>query len=214
MTALAKIHAIRREVGFDGDDDWRDMLERVTGGRSSRGLTQAQSDAVIAELRRLGARGGPKASSKGSQKRLEGPYAAKLQALWLSCWNVGFITDRTDGALMAFAVRQAQVDHANWLRDHQDAVAVIEALKAMLARAGVNWGSITTVAGSEWVRMDQARVAVAQFRIICAPMKEPTSFVQFAQELTARHPRDLDRRDWIVVINNLGRLIRADQVRG
>ena len=139
MSALRAIHAKRRVLGYEADEDaWRDILERVTGQRSAKGLTPKQAQAVCDELDRLGA---GKAPSSPARTRLEGPYAKKLQALWLLCWNLGLVESRKDEALAAFAVRQTGLGHASWVREHRDAVAVIEALKAMLERGGGELGA-------------------------------------------------------------------------
>jgi phage gp16-like protein len=49
---LARIHASKKAMGLD-DETYRDLLERVTGKRSSAVLDDAQRDAVLKELARL-----------------------------------------------------------------------------------------------------------------------------------------------------------------
>jgi hypothetical protein len=209
MSALRRIHAMRREVGLACDDDWRDVLERTTGQRSAKGLTPVQCDALIAELGRLGAKGRSKGASKGKM-RLSGPYAAKLQALWIACWNLGLIEDRTDAALNAFARRQTGLGHGNWVRDPDHLRAVVEALKAMCARGGVDWGPLHPLPGDEWREAPQARVAMAQYRLAGAhPEVVGRSFLRFAQEVTGQHPRALDRSGWIALTGRLGRIVRS-----
>lgn len=48
-----KIQLARRQLGLD-DDTYRAVLERVTGVRSSKGLSSGQIDAALAEFQRLG----------------------------------------------------------------------------------------------------------------------------------------------------------------
>ena len=206
MTYLAKIHAMRREVGLMDDEDWRDLLERCTGSRSARGLTLVQSDAVVAELGRLGAKGRAK---RAGRAQLSGPYRTKLQALWVSCWNLGLVADRSDAALNAFARRQTGLGHVNWVREPKHAVAVIEALKAMLERAGVDWGPLHPLPGTEWIELPQARVAMAQFRALAGePSLAGRSFQQWVRGFTSQPPARLEGGDWIVVTGHLGKLIR------
>lgn len=50
---LAKIHVAKKQLGLD-DDTYRDVLQRVTGQRSSKGLIDGQIEAVLAEFMRLG----------------------------------------------------------------------------------------------------------------------------------------------------------------
>lgn len=50
---LAKIHIGKKQLGLDGET-YRDLLERVTGARSSAVLDAQQRGHVIEEMRRLG----------------------------------------------------------------------------------------------------------------------------------------------------------------
>ena len=107
MSALAAVHIKRRQLCIE-DEDWRDLVERVTGQRSTRSLKPPQLHSLLAELDRLA--GGRETASTHRRKHLQGPYAAKLRALWISCWNLGLITARDDGALIAFVRRQTRID--------------------------------------------------------------------------------------------------------
>jgi hypothetical protein len=134
MSALKAIHVARRQLGLD-DDDYRAVLERVTGKRSSAEMTEAERRQVVEELRRLGF-----ASAPAGRQPLSGPYAKKLQALWLSAWNLGIVRNRDDKALIAFVERQTGISHVRWLREPGDAAKAIEALKSWMTReAGVVW---------------------------------------------------------------------------
>ena len=52
MSALAAIQIKRRKLGLE-DEDWRDIVERVTGQRSTKGLNPKQTRALLGELDRL-----------------------------------------------------------------------------------------------------------------------------------------------------------------
>ncbi|MGB3408602.1 MAG: regulatory protein GemA [Jannaschia sp.] len=213
MSALRRIMAMRREVVclYD-DEDWRDVLERTTGQRSAKGLSVVQSHAVIAELQRLGAKGVSKGPSKDGKTRLSGQYAPKLQALWLSCWNLGLIDDKSDAALNTFAKRQTGLGHGNWIRDPDHAKAVIEALKAMLARGGVKWGNLHPIPGAEWIERPAARVAMAQFRALAGcEAVAGRSFQSWIREATGRAAADLERGEWLSIVTRLGQLVRANR---
>lgn len=134
MSALKAIHVARRQLGLD-EDDYRAVLERVTGKRSCAVMSEVERRTVVKEFRRLSF-----IQSKASRQPLSGPYAKKLQALWLSAWNLGIVRNRDDKALIAFVERQTGISHVRWLREPKDAAKAIEALKSWIAReAGVVW---------------------------------------------------------------------------
>lgn len=210
MSALRAIHAKRRQLGLDADEDaWRDLLERVTGQRSAKGLTPKQTAAVLAELDRLGA--GKSSSQKARRKKLEGPYATKIQALWIACWNLGIVRDRSDTALSAFAVKQASVSHANWIREQEDAVAVIEALKKMMARHGVNFAPGGKLQPS-YVKRPGYQIALAQWAKLGAQQSFGMSFAQYVDTLVGAQVADVSHTQWMNVMNALGTKVRKLKV--
>ena len=158
-------------------------------------MSEAERAAVVAELRKRGF----KPASKGTRKRLEGKYAAKLQALWIAGWNLGLIRNRDDAAMIAFIQRQAKVDHTRFLHHHTDATSVIEGLKGWMAReAGVDW--------NDKGKPDGRRIAEAQWR----RLGQTDGFRDQVLDLTgAAFVSDVDARGWIVVMNSLGQRIRA-----
>lgn len=133
--AIKMIHVAKREIGI-ADDDYRALLERVTGCASLREMTDRQHHAVIDEMKRLGFQAKGKARPAG----LHGPYAGKLLALWLSAWNLGVTRSDDPQALIAFVERQTGIAQVRWVRDRADAMKAIEALKKWIAReSGVVW---------------------------------------------------------------------------
>ncbi|PIE13806.1 MAG: hypothetical protein CSA70_03565 [Rhodobacterales bacterium] len=202
MSALKAIHAKRRQVhSLKEDDDWRAFVEKHTGQRSTRGLSPSQTKALLAALDDMGA---PKIKPKA---KLSGPYATKLQALWISCWNLGLVRNPRDEALMAFATHQAKVDHANWIRDHRDAMAVIEALKSMMERAGVDWFTYPDAASYE--AQPGYKIAKAQWAKISktAPYAGST-FHGYLFHLVRKNMNELSREDWIYIMNSFGESLR------
>ena len=144
MSAVKTIYAGIRALGIQDEDDRRDLFERVTGKRWLRLMSSADKDRVVAELRRLGFQG------PTARRLLTGPYAKKLQALWIAGWNLGLVHNRDDAAIIAFVKRQTGLDHARWLRDPADGKRVVEALKDWLARdGGVMWGNTN---GYDWLK--------------------------------------------------------------
>lgn len=131
---IATIHTLKSRAGLD-DDTYRDLLEREAGCRSARQLTVIQAGRVIDRLRDAAGERGPAGAVAG----LDSPVARKLQALWITGYNLGLVRDRTDRAMLAFLERQTGVSHTRFLAHPSDASAAIEALKSWLRRAGVDW---------------------------------------------------------------------------
>lgn len=207
MSALAAIHAKRRQVySLREDEAWRDFVEKHTGGRSTKSLSPAQSKALLAALDAMGATGG------GAKPRrpLEGPYAKKMQALWIACWNLGIVEKRDDKALNAFARKQAGVGHANWIRHADDARAVVEAMKAMLARYGVDWSPINPRFQHAFCDEPGYRIAAAQIGHLPGLRK---TLAEVCRETCHSDMASMTRDQWIIVMNHLGRMIR-EKARG
>ncbi|MBX8827495.1 regulatory protein GemA, partial [Ochrobactrum sp. SFR4] len=124
MSTLALLHVAKKQLGLD-EEDFRDVCERVTGKRSTKDMSEPLRIKLAEHFRQQGFNSVP----KGTRKQLEGKYAAKLQALWIACWNLGIIRNKSDQALLAFVKRQTGVDHTRFLTYDDDARKVIEALK-------------------------------------------------------------------------------------
>lgn len=119
LLGLRKLHVMAREAGLD-DDAYRDRLERITGRRSAKELTDD-------ELQR--------ALSQFHVKPAAHPHTAKCKALFIAAFNLGLFENGSDRALDTFALRQTGKERLAWLTP-ADANKVTEALKAILARAG------------------------------------------------------------------------------
>ncbi|QGM93799.1 regulatory protein GemA [Methylocystis rosea] len=150
MTTAAQtraIHTLLRQIPHYTDDDYRALLKReFRSVSSSSRLSQVQAAKLIEILKVLAGqhpevkRGG--ASSRRPAETVTGPYGAKLQALWISAFNLGIIDNRDDRALIAFIERQTKIAHPRWLNEHKDAKKAIEALKDWIEReAKVEWPS-------------------------------------------------------------------------
>lgn len=205
MTALAAIHVAKKQLGLD-DESYRAVLKRVTGKSSSAEMDEAERQRVVEEMRRLGFTKKKPAKSG----RPAGPYAAKLQALWIAGWNLGIVRDRRDAALTAFVKRQTGLDHTRFLRYPEDASKAIEALKGWLSReGGVDWAVDRRRPAHQWE---------AGFKIAWAQWKElydePDRWLRFRYEvdrLTGRNPDEARSEDWIKVMNALGERIRENK---
>lgn len=202
MTALAKIHVAKRDLGLD-DDTYRAVLVRMTGKSSAKGMTAGELDSVLGEFRRLGF----KPTSKGRGRALSGPYAAKAQALWIALWNLGAVEDRRDSALLAFIGRQTGIERTEWVLDAKDGRAVIEALKGWCAREGVAWDD-----GGRYgyqIALAQSRKLRPQETRIVSVLWADVSIILQRAVITVK-PTDAE---WITVMNELGQRIRARRAR-
>lgn len=204
MSAVKAIYAGIRAIGIQGEDDRRALYERVTGKRRLRLMSASEKEAVVAELRRMGF------SHSGPRKKLTGPYAKKLQALWIAAWNLGLVRNRNDEALIAFVKRQTGLDHARWLRDPADATKAVEALKNWVGRdGGVMWGNTN---GYDWLKDHGAKIAWAQWKKLRpdADLKQQDAFRAKVFALVGEKPT-LDRlssADWREVCNRFGQDVR------
>lgn len=118
-----------------GDDDRKAIQIEVTGKESMSDMDAAEIGRVLDRLNR------DQTGSYGNRPDLHRtPWLGKVRALWWTCFWLGLIDQPGDGALAAFVKRQTGIDALRFL-DHRSAPAVIEALKAMAARAGVDWPS-------------------------------------------------------------------------
>lgn len=130
------IRTLVSKAGMD-EDTYRALLEREAGVRSAKQLTKVEAGRIIDHLRQAT---GPSTWAKGAVAGLDSPVARKMQALWLTGYNLGLIHDRTDKAMLRFLERQSGVSHTRFLTHPSEATAAIEALKVWLRRdGGVEW---------------------------------------------------------------------------
>lgn len=213
MSALAKIHVAKKQLGMD-EDAYRDMLDRTVGQRTAKGLSEAQCGKVLEEFKRLGFQPSLKGGSKTRRKALEGRFVKKLQALWIAGWNLGIVRNRDDKALLAFVKRQAGVDSTRFLHHAEDAAKAIEALKGWLARdGGVDWNRRNLE--PLFKQLNGYRIARAQFTRLAPALGAPDFYREFMGEarlISGKAPHFMaTEADWQPVMNEFGRRIRAAQ---
>ncbi|HUU56380.1 MAG TPA: regulatory protein GemA [bacterium] len=118
------IHVAKRELGLD-DDQYRDLLYAVTGKRSSKDLTAAETKEVVATLERLGFKPqGPRPAGKATAAQV-----ALVKALWREAARMP-----SENYLSVWLLNAYRVDRPEDLT-FDDASRAIEALKAMKRRA-------------------------------------------------------------------------------
>lgn len=194
----AKIHALKGQLNMH-DDDYRMLMERETGQRSSTKLTGQQRAKVVRIMEGM--------LGKRSDK-LQGPFAGKLQALWIAGYNLGLIRDRSDAAMLVWIKGQTGIENTRFLINAEDARKAVEGLKQMLARAGVNW---KRSAQNHWTNNDDRwRIVCAQWAILVSADKHPApSIAQFITRHTNQNELSkLTDRQWIGIMNALGVFVR------
>lgn len=197
MSRIAAIHATRRDLGLD-DGAYRSLLVRVTGKASLRDMNEREQGRVLTELR----------SKDSRSAAIQGPYGAKLQALWISGYQLGVFNNPDDAALVAFVLKQTKVSHTRFLREAATAMRAVEALKGWIAReAGIDWS-----VGLPDGRQEVDRVIGRQLAIIA---KDLVAAAELAADsaLLARaaawEASPLGREDAHALANALGRIVRA-----
>jgi len=207
-SSIAAIHVAKKNLGLD-DDTYRAKLKLITGKTSVKDMNEAERQSVLLVFRREGFEPASNRRPDGRQK-LTGPYAGKLQALWIAGYNLGIVENRDDAALLAFVKRQTGLDHTRFLHDPADARKAIEALKSWLAREG----------GVEWSAdlVDGAKIVWAQWRKLSPDTVQADQGFSdaVANALDGRfvHPISLTARDWQTVANAFGKRIRAAKKKG
>lgn len=140
--ALAKIHIAKKELCLD-DDDYRSVLERITGKTSSADLSPSELGAVLEEFKRLGWKPEFKAKSGGRRAGKSNENVArlhyKIEALWRTLWHLGILEGDHAQGLNAYIKRMARVDSLRFVTPDK-AIPIIEGLKDWATRdGGVSW---------------------------------------------------------------------------
>ena len=138
-TVLKTIHVAVRDLGLDNDAR-RDLQLLVTGKESLRDMTAAEQLAVLDALKE---RGFKAAAGKGHRRPATRGDIRFCHVLWAKLVRAGVVELPGAAGLNAFI--RARFEKAwgavpfdiDGLRDWQQIATVIEALKAMCHRAGI-----------------------------------------------------------------------------
>jgi len=138
---LAMAHIAPKQLRMD-DDDYRNVLLRVTGRMSAGECDAAQLEKLMAEFRRLGFRAEAKRpGAKARPARADHPLARKARVMWISLAHLCAVREEPDAAiradkgLEAFAKRQLKCTRFQWA-DQNQADKLVEALKSWAERHG------------------------------------------------------------------------------
>ncbi len=163
---IAKIKIAQKVLGLC-DDDYRAILLRLTGRTSCTYLSDAQLVIVLNEFKAKGFQPQPR---KAPPKAAGHPAAMKARALWISLYHLNAISNPSEKALEAFAVRQLKCERMQWA-DQGQMYKLIEALKAIGAREGWDQSATNALDASAALRVLKVRlgpVACSAARVNCS----------------------------------------------
>jgi phage gp16-like protein len=160
---LAQVHIARKALAIR-DDDYRALMERVTGHASAKDCTTQQLGDAVVEFARMGftPRGRCRHRDIGS-----GAVIRKAQAMWISLYQLGAIDDGSDAALEALGRRQLGVERLRWASE-REGFRLIEALKAIADRHGWDQRVPSRMAGPDRVHLLKDRLVGAQLARLAA----------------------------------------------
>jgi phage gp16-like protein len=211
---IAKLHIAKKQLGLD-EDIYRASLMRITGKSSARDMTPAELQACLKDFSNKGF----KAVSKFGKSGL--PTTAKINALWLSGWNLGVIHDPSPRAMEAFIQRQTGIAKAEWLINSADAAKVIDGLKAWLMRdAKVDFSK--SKLQPDWMGWPQVRVCMAQWQALRAlgavtagrtwtgnETSADEELFNYARAVSGQMVSQMSSAEWLKVQQALGRKLRT-----
>ena len=117
---LARLHGLARASGLD-DVTYRDKLERLTGKRSAKELTDAELETAVDAFH--------------VKQKANNPHTAKVKALWIAAYNLGAFERGHDAALDVFVKKQTGKESLAFVTP-SESVRLVEALKAICEREG------------------------------------------------------------------------------
>lgn len=205
---IAAIKIEQKKLGLD-DFTYRAKLHILTGKTSTKDMTETERQKVLVSLRGSSAQPAPvRQGGRDGKRKLSGKYLPKMRALWIACYNLGVIDDRRDTALEAFAMgRQLpNISDMRFVHKPEDAVSVVEAMKGMLARAGVVWAD--RLPCEPYEKSPGYKIARAQWSILHPA--EPNAFWQAVTHIVTESIsyRNLSDAEWITVMNHFGPQVR------
>lgn len=127
---LAKIHIAKAQLNLD-DDQYRDIVRRVTGKDSAAKCRYSQLVDLINEFKSLGW----KTEKKKAFRRAPSDGIKKIYALWGKLQALGAVQSTDKTALDAFVKKYTGIDSVQWLQPAQQQ-KIIEILKQWIKRIG------------------------------------------------------------------------------
>lgn len=127
---LAKIHIAKAQLNLD-DDQYRDIVRRITGKDSAAQCLYSQLVDLINEFKALGW----KTSKKKAFRCTTSGRIKKIYALWGELQTAGAVQSTDKTALDAFVKKYTGIDSVQWLLPAQQQ-KIIEILKQWIKRIG------------------------------------------------------------------------------
>ena len=127
---LAKVHIAKAQLGLD-DEQYRDILRRVTGKESASQCRYSQLVDLINEFKALGW----KTVQKKAFRKAPSDPVKKIYALWGKLQKLGAVQSTDKTALDAFVKKYTGIDSVQWITPEQQS-RIIEILKQWLKRIG------------------------------------------------------------------------------
>lgn len=127
---LAKVHIAKAQLNLD-DEQYRDVLRRVTGKDSAAQCRYSQLVDLINEFKALGW----KTPKKKAFRRTPFDGIKKIYALWSELQALGAVQSTDKTALDAFCKKYTGIDSVQWLLPAQQQ-KIIEILKQWIKRIG------------------------------------------------------------------------------
>lgn len=134
MSKFLKLVQIGRRDLQLSDEQYRDLLQEVTGKRSARGLDDFRLGKVVDRMKTMGFVPMTKSPARRKPGKPRAAESAKIKAVWITMHKQGFVRDGSDGALNAYVKRMTSkvngvgVERLEWLNSEQ-AYQVLEAIK-------------------------------------------------------------------------------------
>ena len=127
---LAKVHIAKSQLKLD-DEQYRDILRRVTGKESAAKCRYSELVDLVNEFKGLGW----KTPRKKAFRRAPSDPVKKIYALWGELQATGAVQSTDKTALDAFVRKHTGIDSVQWLLPAQQQ-KIIEILKQWLKRVG------------------------------------------------------------------------------
>lgn len=214
---LRMIHVGMRDLGID-DDVKAAMVTTLSGQASLKALRTSQLVEFLEALKDRGFKPTPAAPPRaGSRPLADTEMARKVRALWLSLYALGAVADPREAAIGAFVKRQTGRDALQWI-DGRDAARVIEALKAMGERAGIDWTLRYRGVGGAEIADERYCVCVAlwdEVRRLGAVQQEMATLQGYGYAVTGRAAFHFyEPEHWSRLIETLGGMRRRSASHG
>lgn len=134
MSKLLKLVQIGKRELQMSDETYRNLLQDITGQRSSRGLNDFKLSKVVDRMKQMGFVPISKSNPKPKPRRTRASESEKIRAIWITMNKQGFLRNGSDQALDAYVKRMTSkingigVEQLSWLNSDQ-AYYALEALK-------------------------------------------------------------------------------------